>query len=63
MTLLYFMQRMKSRSGFKSTISICECENCSGCQYKNKRNGAKGNKQLYIDKSCIHLRKKSSAII
>lgn len=44
---------------YESTISIYECENCSGCEYKSKCTKAKGNKQLHVAKNFIRLRKRS----
>lgn len=48
-----------SKSGYVSTITIYECENCSGCPYKNKCTKAKGNKRLQASKKFIKYRKKS----
>lgn len=49
----------KSKSGFKSIITIYECEDCSECEYKNKCTKAKGNKQLHISKDFIKQRENS----
>lgn len=49
----------KSKSGYISTITIYECENCNGCTYKNKCTKAKGNKRLHVSKEFIKYRKKS----
>jgi transposase len=56
-------KRKKSKSGFESIVSVYECENCDGCQYKNKCTKAKGNKQLHVAKNFIRLREKSLANI
>lgn len=49
----------KSKSGYKSTVHVYECENCSGCEYKSKCTKAKGNKQLHVAKNFIRLRNNS----
>lgn len=49
----------KSKSGFISVVTIYECENCSGCEYKNKCTKAKGNKQLNVSKEFIRQRQDS----
>lgn len=49
----------KSKSGFNSIITVYECEDCSGCQYKSKCSKAKGNKQLYVSKDFIRQRQNS----
>ena len=48
-----------SKSGYISTITIYECENCSGCPYKNKCTKAKGNKRLHVSKKFIKHREKA----
>lgn len=48
-----------SKSGYVSTVTIYECENCSGCTYKNKCTKAKGNKKLHVSKNFIKYREKS----
>ena len=48
-----------SKSGYVSAITIYECENCSGCAYKNKCTKAKGNKRLHVSKNFIKYREKS----
>lgn len=57
--LLKGTKSKKSKSGYKSTVHVYECENCSGCEYKNKCTKAKGNKQLHVAKNFIRLRNKS----
>lgn len=48
-----------SKSGYKATITIYECESCKGCEYKNKCTKAKDNKHLHVSKKFIRLREKS----
>jgi len=47
----------KSKSGYQSTVTIYECESCDDCLYKSKCTKAKGNKQIYIAKEFLRLRK------
>lgn len=61
--LLKGTKRKKSKSGFESIVSIYECENCDGYEYKNKCTKAKGNRQLHVAKNFIRLREKSLANI
>ena len=49
----------QSKSGFVSTVTIYECENCGGCPYKNKCTKAKGNKKLYFSKNFKKYRENS----
>ena len=48
-----------SKSGYKSNITIYECEGCDGCPYKNKCTKAKGNKRLHVSKDFIKYRNES----
>ena len=48
-----------SKSGYVSTITIYECENCNGCPYKNRCTKAKGNKRLHVSKKFTKHREKS----
>lgn len=49
----------KSKSGYKSKLTIYECENCSDCEYKAKCTKAKGNRQIQVSKNFIKLRENS----
>lgn len=49
----------KSKSGYKSVLAIYECEDCNGCEYKNKCTKAKGNRQIHVSKKFIDLREHS----
>ncbi|MDS0528586.1 IS1182 family transposase [Clostridium sp. SHJSY1] len=51
--------KKKTKSGYKAIVSIYESEKCDSCKYKSKCTKAKGNKQLYVAKNFIRLRKKS----
>lgn len=53
----------KSKSNFKSIVSIYECESCLGCEYKNKCTKAKNNRQLHVPKEFLRLRSESLANI
>ncbi|AQS10503.1 transposase DDE domain protein [Clostridium saccharobutylicum] len=57
--LLRGITKKKSKSGYQATVSIYECEKCDGCKYKDKCTKAKGNKQIYVAKNFMRLRKKS----
>ena len=52
-------QKKKSASGYESSKSIYECEDCSKCEYKSRCTRAKGNKQLHVARNFIRLREKS----
>ena len=54
-----FIKKQKSKSGYQSEVTVYECEDCSGCPYKEKCTKAKGNKRLYISKSFIEKRQES----
>ena len=49
----------KSKSGYKSEITIYESESCEGCKYKSNCTKAKGNKKITTSKKFVHLREKS----
>jgi len=49
----------KSKSGYKSEITIYECESCESCPYKEKCTKAKGNRQLQVSKTFITKRAES----
>jgi hypothetical protein len=53
----------RSKSGYKSEITIYEYESCEGCQYKTKCTKSKGNRQLSISKVFIRRRNESLANI
>jgi transposase len=49
----------KSKSGYQANVTVYECEDCDGCQYKPKCTKAKGNKKLSVSKNFIQKRLKS----
>ena len=53
------IKNQRSKSGYRSEVTIYECEDCSGCPYKEKCTRAKGNKRLYVSKSFIEKRQES----
>nr|WP_317361719.1 transposase [uncultured Blautia sp.] len=54
-----FTKNQKSKSGYKSEVTVYECEDCSGCSQKENYTKAKGNKRLYISKNFITRRLES----
>jgi transposase len=40
-------------------VTVYECEDCSGCPYKEKCTKARGNKRLYVSKSFLEKRQES----
>ena len=52
-------KKQKSKSGYESEVTVYECEDCSGCPYKEACTKAKGNKRLYVSKSFIETRQES----
>ena len=49
----------KSKSGYKSEVTIYECESCDDCQYKPKCTKAAGNRKMQVSKLFIEKRYKS----
>lgn len=47
------VKKQNSKSGYKSEVTVYECEDCTGCPHKEKCTRAKGNKRLYISKSFL----------
>lgn len=48
-----------SASGYRSELSIYECEDCNSCSYKEKCTKAKGNRRMQVSKTFIQKREKS----
>lgn len=48
-----------SRNGYKSEVTVYECEDCTNCEYKSKCTKSQNNKQLKVSKKFIEKRKKS----
>ena len=53
------VRKQKSKSGYPSEVTVYECEDCSGCLYKEKCTKAKGNKKLYLSKNFLKRRQES----
>ncbi len=49
----------KSASGYKSEVTIYECENCQECQYKEKCTKFAGNRRLNVSKTFLKMREDS----
>ncbi len=49
----------KSTTGYRSEISIYECEDCSNCQYKSKCTKAQGNRKMQVSKTFVQKRQRS----
>lgn len=49
----------KSKSGYKSNITVYECENCTDCKYKSNCTKAQGNRRLEVSKQFQVQRKNS----
>lgn len=45
-----------SSSGYRSEVSIYECENCTDCNYKQKCTKAKGNRRMQVSKTFVEKR-------
>jgi len=48
-----------STTGYRSEITVYECEDCSNCPYKSRCTKAKGNRKLKVSKIFIEKRQKS----
>lgn len=56
---LILLKKQTSKSGYGSEVTVYECEDCTGCPYKEKCTKAKGNKRLYVSKSFLKKRQES----
>ena len=54
-----YIKNQKSKSGYRSEVTVYECESCEGCPYKEKCTKSQSNKKLYISKNFIAQRQKS----
>ena len=54
-----FVKTQKSKNGYRSAVTVYECENCTGCPYKEKCTRSKGNKRLYVSKNFVQKRQES----
>jgi len=52
-----------SATGYESEITIYECEDCSGCEHKEKCTKAQGNKKMQVSKEFVKKREESLANI
>jgi len=48
-----------SKSGYKSEVTVYECESCEGCPHKEKCTKAKGNRKMEVSKCFIKMRAES----
>ena len=51
--------KRKSKSGFESVVSYYECEDCTGCKYKETCTKAKGNRKMQVSKTFVRQREQS----
>ncbi|WP_160678416.1 IS1182 family transposase [Clostridium sp. C8-1-8] len=49
----------RSASGYKSEVTIYECESCENCVHKSKCTKAKGNRKMQVSKTFIEKREES----
>jgi len=57
-TYIYTTKKRNS-SGFESTITVYECNNCTHCPQKSQCTRAKGNRRISVSKDFIALRQES----
>lgn len=48
-----------SATGYRSEVTVYECEDCSGCQHKSKCTKAQGNRKMQVSKTFIAKRQMS----
>jgi transposase len=54
-----YIKTQKSRSGYKSDVTVYEAEDCGSCSHKEHCTKAKGNKRLSVSKNFIKKRNQS----
>ena len=54
-----YIKNQKSKNGYQSKVTVYECEDCSGCPYKEKCTKAKENKKLSVSKTFVARRQES----
>ena len=54
-----YIKHQKSKSGYRSEVTVYECESCAGCPCKERCTKSQGNKKLYVSKKFIEQRQKS----
>ena len=47
------IRRQKSKNGYESDVTVYECEDCTGCPYKEKCTKSNKSKKLYVSKKFI----------
>lgn len=53
------IHQKKSASGYRSKMTVYQCEDCSGCSYKSKCTKAHGNRRMKLSKTFMEEQKKS----
>lgn len=53
------IKKRESKSGYKSEVTIYECESCEGCEFKSKCTKANGNRKMEVSKTFVKKRAKS----
>lgn len=54
-----YITHRKSATGYIAEITVYECEDCSGCQYKENCTKAQGNRKMQVSKKFIKKRQAS----
>ena len=54
-----YIKNQKSKSGYKSEVTVYECTDCSGCPHKERCTKSPGNKKLYVSKKFVVKRQES----
>lgn len=54
-----YIKTSKSKSGYRSEVTVYECEDCTECPHKERCTRSKGNKKLYVSKKFIADRQES----
>ena len=48
-----------SATGYRSEVTVYECESCEGCEYKPKCTKARGNRKMQVSKTFMEKRQKA----
>ena len=54
-----YIKKQKSKSGYQSEVTVYECEDCTGCPYREACTKSRKNKKLYVSKNFIAKREES----
>lgn len=54
-----YIKKQKSKSGYEPQVTVYECEDCTGCPYKEKCTKSKKNTRLYVSKGFMEKREES----